>query len=363
VLGHGKVSKIFASPVAPVDELSTARRPGLRQATVRAHPPTVLEETTERQCGVLTRRQALACGLTDEVIEARLAGRWQRVYSSVYAVHNGPLSRSSALWAAVLRAGDAVLGHHSAAEVAGLIDQPTDPIHVSVPSHRRVSTLPGIVVHRSSRLTVARHPTRLPPQTRIEETVVDLTQVSQTLEQALGWVTRACGRRLTRSERIVEALAARKKVRWRGELLAATGDAGTGSHSPLELRYLRDVERAHRLPAGSRQHAVARPGGRHYDDVRYTEFGVVVELDGRTAHPDEARWRDMRRDNASVLDGCRTLRYGWADVAAQPCLVAAQVAAVLRAAGWPGWGRPCRLGCAMIAETFPCPSTEKSPRS
>ncbi len=322
----------------------------------------MLEETTERQCGVLTRRQALVCGLTDEVIEARLAGRWQRVYSSVYVVHNGPLSRASALWAAVLRAGDdAALSHHSAAEVAGLVDQPTDPIHVSVPSHRRVSALPGIVVHRSSRLAVARHPTRLPPQTRIEETVVDLTQVSRTLEQALGWVTKACGRRLTRSDRIVEAIAARKKVRWRDELLAAAGDAGTGSHSPLELRYLRDVERVHRLPTGIRQHAVARPGGRHYDDVRYAEFGVVVELDGRTTHPDEARWRDMRRDNASVLSGCRTLRYGWADVAGQPCEVAAQVANVLRSAGWRGTARPCRPTCAVIAETFPCPSTEKSP--
>jgi very-short-patch-repair endonuclease len=322
----------------------------------------VLEEITERQCGVLTRRQALACGLTDEMIEARLAGRWQRVYSSIYVVHNGPLSRGSAFWATVLRAGDdAVLSHHSAAELAGLIDQPTDPIHVTVPSRRRVSPLPGIVVHRSSRVDAARHPMRIPPQTRIEETVVDLTQVSQTLEQAMGWITRACGRRLVRSERIAEAITIRKKVRWREELLVATGDAGAGTHSPLELRYLRDVERAHRLPTGSRQYAVARPGGKYYDDVRYAEFGVVVELDGRAAHPEEARWRDMRRDNATVLNGGRTLRYGWADVAGQPCEVAAQVAAVLHTAGWGGRARPCRPTCTVITDTFPCWDTEKSP--
>jgi very-short-patch-repair endonuclease len=327
-----------------------------------AHPPTVLEEITEQQCGVLTRRQALACGLTDEMIEARLAGRWQRVYRSIYVVHNGPLSRGSALWAAVLRAGDdAVLSHYSAAERAGLVDQPTDPIHISVPSRRRVSSLPGVVVHRSNRAAVARHPTRLPPQTRIEETVVDLTQMSRTVEQALGWIVRACGRRLTRPERITAAIAARKKVRWREELLVATGDAGTGSHSPLELRYLRDVERAHRLPTGSRQHTVARPGGRYYDDVRYPELGVVIELDGRIAHPDDVQWRDMRRDNASVLDGRRTLRYGWADVAGRPCEVAAQVATVLRAGGWRGMARPCRPSCPVITETFPSWDTEKSP--
>jgi very-short-patch-repair endonuclease len=93
---------------------------------------------------------------------------------------------------------------------------------------------------------------------------------------------------------------------------------------------------------GSRQYAVTRAGGRTYDDVRYAEFGVVVELDGRAAHPDETRWRDMARDNASVVDGRRVLRYGWADVASQPCEVAAQVATVLGVAGWRGMLRRCR---------------------
>src|SRR5262249_9707077 len=160
------------------------------------------------QGGVLTRRQALSCGLTDEAIEARLVDRWQRVYDSIYVVHNGPLTRGNMLWAAVLRAGrDAVLSHYAAAEVIGLSDEPAVPIHRSVPSRRRVSPIPGVIVHRSNRTEEARHPTRTPPQTRIEETVLDLTQVSRSLEQALGWIARACGRRLTRPERIAEAVA------------------------------------------------------------------------------------------------------------------------------------------------------------
>ena len=86
--------------------------------------------------------------------------------------------------------------------------------------------------------------------------------------------------------------------------------------------------------------------------MRYTDYGVVVELDGRAYHPDEARWRDMSRDNASVLDGRRVLRFGWADVAAQPCTVATQVATVLRAGGWRGAPRRCAPTCPMITETF-----------
>jgi hypothetical protein len=316
---------------------------------------------SERQCGAVTRQQALAYGLTDEAIEAKLAGQWRRVFESVYVTHNGPLPRDCLLWAVVLRAGTgSTLSHETAAELAGLVDEPQSPVHVTVPSNRRVRPIAGVVIHHSQRIDGARHPIRSPPQTRVEETVIDLTQTCRSLEQALGWVARACGRRLTRPERIVSAIDARKKVRWREELLAAVRDVAEGAHSPLELRYLRDVERAHGLPTGSRQRAVVRSGGHFYDDVSYVEFGVVVELDGRAAHPDEARWRDMRRDNSSVASGARVLRYGWGDVTGQSCAVAAQVATVLRAAGWRGAGRRCGPVCSMILKTFPCRETGKS---
>ncbi|GII22032.1 hypothetical protein Pme01_16290 [Planosporangium mesophilum] len=301
---------------------------------------------------MVTRAQALAAGVTRSAIRQHLrTGRWQRIFRSVYATFSGPVPRKCLLWAAVLRAGPgAMLSHGSSAELIGLVDEPDELIHVTVPTRRELSPIPGVVVHQSGRAEEARHPLRLPPQTRVEETVVDLVQTSHSLEQALGLIAKACGRRLTRPERLIAAIEARKKLRWRAEVLAALGDVGGGAQSSLELRYLRDVERAHGLPRGSRQCAVTRPGGRFYDDVRYVPFGVVVELDGRAAHPDEARWRDMRRDNVSVLQGRRVLRYGWADVAGQPCAVAVQVATALRAAGWRGAPRPCQPGCPAPGE-------------
>ncbi|NJC73286.1 hypothetical protein HC031_26720 [Planosporangium thailandense] len=310
----------------------------------------MLDQLCADQCGLVTRAQALACGMTVEAIRAQVrAGRWRPLLHAVYATFTGPVPRGSALWAAVLRAGPgAVLSHESAAELVGLLDEGTTLIHVSVPSSRRIAAIPGTVVHYSSRVAEARHPLRLPPQTRIEETVVDLTQTAASVEQALSVIARACGRRLTRPDRVAAALSARKRLRWRAELSAALDDVTVGAHSILELRYLRDVERAHGLPRASRQHTVVRRGGRRYDDVRYAQFGVVVELDGRAAHPDETRWRDMRRDNASVVDGRRVLRYGWADVVGQPCAVAAQVATVLRASGWRGAPRRCAPGCTVL---------------
>jgi hypothetical protein len=73
----------------------------------------------------------------------------------------------------------------------------------------------------------------------------------------------------------------------------------------------------------------------------------VVELDGKVAHPAELRWRDIRRDSASIVEGQKTLRYGWADVTERPCLVAAEVGAVLSGRGWDGRLRRCGRACQL----------------
>ena len=319
------------------------------------------EQVAAGQHGVLTRSQALAGGLTGAQIERRLrTGRWQRLFGRVYATFSGEPSRHSLLWAVVLRAGPgAVLSHQTAAELVGLTDRPSRPVHVTVPARRRVAPIPGAVVHLSSRVAQARHPTRRPPQTRVEETVLDLTQQARRLDEALGWVAAACGRRLTTAARLRAAMDRRAKLRWRAELTAALGEVAAGCHSLLELRYLRAVERGHGLPTGTRQAVTARRGGRWYDDVRYEEYRTRVELDGRVAHPEEQRPRDRRRDNAGAVAGDSTLRYGWGEVTQSACDVAAEVATVLRRHGWTGVPHPCGPHC-LIAKGFPAPTRENS---
>jgi hypothetical protein len=142
---------------------------------------------------------------------------------------------------------------------------------------------------------------------------------------------------------LLATLTARRRLRWRRELTDALSDVADGCHSLLELRYARQVERAHGLPGGERQH---RRGGT-YEDVAYPGFGTSVELDGKVGHVAEHAFRDHRRDNAVVLAGARVLRYGFADVTQRPCLVAAEVAAVLRASGWSGRPRGCGPGCRL----------------
>jgi Transcriptional regulator, AbiEi antitoxin len=312
----------------------------------------------DRQHGVLTREQAMSAGLSRRLIAARLdSGRWQRLHRGVFVTFSGPVPREAQLWAAVLRVGEhAVLSHHTAAEAWRLSDVPSGLIHVTVPRKAASSAVPGLVLHFSSRLPEARHPARLPPLTKLEETVLDLADLAETAEDAVAWPIRACQRRLTTPDRIIATLAARSRARWRRDVADAIPDIRAGVHSPLELRYARDVERRHGLPRGDRQIPVIRGVTRQYIDVLYADLGVVVELDGVLAHPADGKGRDTRRDNANTLDGYLTLRYGWTPVAYHACVTALEVFSLLRRHGLRAPFRPCGKACAaMTPEAAPAP--------
>jgi hypothetical protein len=275
--------------------------------------------------------------------------RWQQPWRGVYAIFSGQPGREAVLWAAVLRAGpDAMLSHQTAAELARLIDKPSGALHLTLPASRHIRPIAGLVIHRSSYASQTRHPSLLPPRTRVEDTVLDLIGVSNTFDDACGWVTRACGRRLTTEERLRAAMAARGRLRWRQSLTPLLADAAGGVHSVLEFRYYRDVERAHCLPHALRQVRVVNGRRTAYRDAFYSRYRVVVELDGRLAHPGDTRWRDIRRDNAAAAAGAITLRYGWSDVTASPCRTAGELARVMVQRGWAGVPKLCSADCSVV---------------
>jgi hypothetical protein len=275
--------------------------------------------------------------------------RWQQIHPGVYATFTGVPGRNALFWAAVLSAGPgAVLSHETAAELLSLTDKAADSIHVSIPRQRHVAAVPGVSIHRSARAVEAALGYSNPPRTRVEETVLDLTQTAVTFDDVCGWVTRAFARELTDETRLRAAMKARSRLRWRTDLNELISAAAGGDHSVLEFRYERDVERAHGLPEPVRQAPFAGPDGRRgRRDRVYREYGVVVELDGRLAHPIESQWKDKARDNAAAADGQQSLRYGWAHVRWAPCATAAEVARVLQSRGWKGRPRPCSPGCPV----------------
>ncbi len=305
--------------------------------------PKSLDDLLPMQANVVTREQALARGKTRHQIATLVSrGRWQRLQTGVYYGLTGPVPRQARLWGVVLGVGrGAVLSHETAAEVWGITDERSRVIHVSVP--RTAGTFPvppGVTVHYSSRLPRAEFPIaieeKMPPVTWADETVFDLVNTSGTAEGAVNWAIRACQRGKT-DPRVIEMCLMRpghRQLRWRADLMDALTEIKAGVQSPLERRYLHDVEQAHALPEGARQVKTKHGSKARYHDVRYVDFGVGVELDGVRWHSGDARDRDDARDNSSALAGVQTLRYGWIKVAYHPCEVAHEVWSLLVRRGY-----------------------------
>jgi len=309
------------------------------------------------QCDVISRQQAFEVGFTAKAIEWRLrSGAWQRLQPGIYATFTGELPREARLWAAILRAGPgAVLSYESSAEIHGLIDKPVRQIHISVPAERRPgqsTKIRGVTIHRSRRLVPQWQPPWQLPRTTMEDTVLDLIAAARTFDDAYGWISRAVGRQLTSPQSLSKALAARSRMRWRTWVTAALEDAADGAHSPLERHYVHGVERAHGLPRAQRQAKRRVGSGTRYLDNAYAKYGICVELDGIAAHPAENRWQDTHRDNANLVAGTRTLRYGWPDATQHRCRTAAEIAAALRRQGWKGSPRPCSPTCP-VTKAYP----------
>jgi hypothetical protein len=190
-----------------------------------------------------------------------------------------------------------------------------------------------------------------PPQTRVEETVLDLIEAARSFDEAYDWICRAIGRRRTTAERIRRALDDRPRMRWRADVELALGFADGGALSLLELRYLRGVERAHGLPQAKRQSRVRQETGNRYLDNLYEEYRACVEIDGAAAHPADEQWRDKNRDRWNSVHGrIETIRVGVPQLRNREtqCETAAEVAKWLSGRG-PQVGSPCHEGCAVQA--------------
>lgn len=298
------------------------------------------------QDGVISRRQARACGLTDNDLR-RLVRRREltQVHPGVYVNHTGPLTWHQRAWAAVLLAWPAALSHDSAlraAEGPGRRNQPAgDDIHVAINDRRTLVAQPGVVLHRTTQLSSRVQWNRSPPRLRVEEAVLDLAAESASEVDGIAVLAGAVSSRQTTARRLLEALARRKKIARRTFLATVLADVAEGTCSVLEHGYLTRVERPHALPVAVRQ-AIDLSRGTLYRDVLYEDFDQVVELDGRIFHTGTRnRDRDLARDLDAAVDGLNGVRLGWTQVFDTPCDTARKVALILQRQGWTGEAGRC----------------------
>jgi hypothetical protein len=284
-----------------------------------------LRELLDLQAGVVHRRQLVEHGYDDNDIR-RLVRRREpaRVHPGVYLNHTGLPTWLSRAWAACSSRGDAALCHRSALDLAG------DPIHVAIEHPRNGADLPGVVLHRLTRLQERVQWHRSPPRLRIEEAAIDVAAEATTLSKATDVVTELCNRRATTPQRLLEALESRQRTSRGTELRRTLRDLADGMHSVLASGLVRRVMRRHGLPVGRRQVRARDAHGVVYRDVLLDDYGMVLELDGHAWHGDPtARTRDMSRDLAAAGRGLLTIRLGWAHVQIEPCVTLFRLAVVL----------------------------------
>jgi len=310
---------------------------------------TQLETILRSQDGVIARPQALAAGITDVDIARKLRRReWGRAHPGVFVDHTGPLTWRQRAWAAVLFYWPAALAGESALAIQklrGYEPKAGSPIEISVGRDRRVVRRLGIVVRQHVRSETLCLMDLDPPRQRLEHALLDVASRKRGLDQSVGVLADAVQQGRVTPRRLLEALSERPRLRHRAILRMVLIDVQSGVHSVLEHRYLKDVERAHRLPSGDRQRRVDSDGSVTYRDVDYAEFRTTVELDGRIGHSEVAdQWADLERDIVTITSGGLTVRAGWIHVL-DPCRFAVAVSTVLKAQGWTGTLTPCSPNC------------------
>ncbi len=315
-----------------------------------------LSRLLRRQDGLVSRRQVVELGGDDLLVERRLRRReWARVHDGVYVDHTGPLSHRQREWAALLRYPGTVLAGRCALAAAGAgAQQGAQPVELAAPHGRRVAGGRGVAVVQVRRFAEVALAGATPPRLRPEHAALLWASSARDEDRAVGTLCDVVREEVTTQARLAAALETHPRLPRRGLLRRVLDDVAVGVESPLERRYLRDVERAHGLPHGQRQvrEVVELLAGKPVRfvrrDVRYRDHAALVELDGRLGHTAAAdRWSDLDRDLEAATRGDVTLRAGWRQVL-EPCRLALVVGRVLSSRGWTGAPRPCRSPACVL---------------
>lgn len=275
-----------------------------------------------RQDGVVTRRQLLGLGFSEDEVDVMLRSkRLHRVHRGVYAVGHAALSDRGRLRAALLAAGeDAVISHRSAGALWGLLAWNGHPELTT--TLRSQNDLPGLIVHRVRRAPQWRWKDGLQVTTP-EQTLLDLAAVlpAKPLARALG---EAEYQRILDRDRLRALAAGRKGAT---AIRRALGDEAAPTHSSLEDVFL-DLIRRGDLPAPK---VNARLGHRRVDFLWEAER-VIVETDGWAAHGRRSAFdADRQRDLDLEARGYRTARVSERNLRRRPLAVLVRVGALVLA--------------------------------
>jgi hypothetical protein len=291
----------------------------------------VLSQLIKRQNLVVTRQQALDCGLTPSVLHrrARAGGRWQEILPGVYLTVTGTPTLDQRDTAAVFYAGrGATLTGAAALRRHGMRVE-LESIDVLIPANRRRQSTSFVIVHRTRKLpphVCYKGPVQYALPARA---VADAVRGLHDLGDVRAIVAAAVQGRLCTIEQLELEL---KSGAVHGSALfrAALGEVVQGARSVPEGELLRLIKRG-RLPLpmlNARLYLgtelIARP------DAWWPEHGVAVEVDSKQWHLTPATWEQtMRRHARLTALGISVLHFSPRQIRDEPDQVLGAIRAAL----------------------------------
>lgn len=294
-----------------------------------------LEATLLRQERVVSRAQALACGLTRAALahRARPDGPWQRLLPAIYLAQTGTPTVAQKEMAALLHAGPAsVLTGPAALHGFGLTTTAPSRFDVLVPSQRQPGSVSFVTIHRTTRMPerVACEGRRLYalPARALADTARGMTSLREVRALIAG--------ALQRGDCKVEMLAVELRegqVRGSALLRRVLAEAAGGIRSVVEAEFKDLIERA-RLPRPMFNARLLAADGRFIasPDAWWPEAGVAAEVDSRQWHLRPDDWeKTMHRHRAMSRHGILVLHFTPRQIRSDPASVIADITDALKA--------------------------------
>lgn len=293
-----------------------------------------LDRVASRQLALVTTGQLRALGLSEAEIEHRLrTGRLHALRRGVHRVDGGPVSTRQAVLAAQLAAGPGALVSHRTAAWLWAIPGAGQPPEVDLLTRRpQRAMLRGVRAHCTN-LLPATDVRRLDgiPVTAPARTVIDACPELPALGQAVDDLLRRKVMTLRQLARCAGAVpvSGRRRIRPIRAVLARRLPGFDPGGSERELDVVRAIAAAG-LPAPRQRYRVTLEGRRYELDFAYPEVKVGIEFDGWEYHRSRTSFdNDRARRNTFQ-------RRGWSIFNLTSSSTAAEVVAIVGAAGLPG---------------------------